>query len=353
MTHETLGQLLLLFLLAISCGRVLFLHTAREDSLSVLPGAILLLSVLNICAFGLGIFSIAILFLAFFVFVWNVRARLRFKAHLIVDHYSALFISISLFNLVLVLAVSAAVIYCRPVKINIKKMGVTKTRTYYTGTFKDGFFETPQPLRTKSLIVYTYRKKESLSQKAKENGRQCIFFVPSECATVAHYEPILAKLAADGFDVFAADFSSRDDVWLNRLYDMRPFRRFIFCTNRLFRKNQYETDSKNAISHFTRELYALLEAVPTQQNDTLYVVSDSPVDIALLGKSTDPVSLNVYHLDSYKTKGWGVIEETEPILSYLVCGEKDTSLYISASMTGELEQQIRNAGKKGGNNDTF
>ena len=346
MTYETLAQLLLLFLLFISCARIFFLRSAREDPLSVLPGVCFILSILNLCAFGMGIFSILILLLSFFVYIWNVRAFLRFREHLIVDHYSVLFIVISLLNLVLVLLTAATVIYFRPVRTDLKKMGVEKSRTYYTGNFKDGFLPKENKVSLNPLILYHYKKENSPQKSAEKNGQSIIFFVPSPCASVLHYEPLLSKLAQDGFEVFAGDFSSFDDLWINRIADFRLLKRFVFCYNRLFNKNQYETYTQNAPSHFTKELYALLETVTVKEEDRIYFLYDSPTNLAVIDEGQNIQCFNLQTLKAYKNKGWGLIEETEPLLSYLLCGQKNTSLYVSSAITGELEQEIRQKAQK-------
>ena len=114
MYNPILGEWLILSLLFLNCIRIFFIKYGKVDVLTVLAPVCVILSVLQIVAWGIYLYSAVILFISIFCFFTNFRAFLRFKAGLLVDHYSAAFKIGEVMVLLLTLGVGALLVYFRP-----------------------------------------------------------------------------------------------------------------------------------------------------------------------------------------------------------------------------------------------
>ena len=160
MTSRLLSELLILFLLTLSTSRFLFIHKVQSDSLSIVPTVALILAVLNVFAWEINLTEVVILVLSFLVWMWNVRAVLRFLSGLVIDHFGFWSIFISSVNLLLCIAGFVFVLYFKPADVNLKKYNVQRITESYGGNFKDGFHEIKNPFERKSAYFETFSLKE-------------------------------------------------------------------------------------------------------------------------------------------------------------------------------------------------
>ena len=350
----------MLFLVILSCARIFFIRNVRSDPISVVPLIAFLCSILNFFAFGLTVSGILVFVLAFFVFIWNIRALLRLNAQLVIDHYGALFILISLLNLVLAFAVLAFVIYFRPVPSDLKKFGVEKSTMAYFGNFEGGFLSEDFPLHPKTAYVSVYKKNGSATvsqspespESTKENaaestnvssdGRRIIVFVPGECATVETYEPTFVKLAHDGYTVYAADFYTGDSALFGTFLDSRITRRFASCLLRLSDENEYQYLVEGKIQRLQKQYRAVLDFTDLQENDFVFLVGDtlikdSMLDIQIGFPGNVVGSFDISSLKNYPTPAWGPVEQTSPFLATLLGRKRDSSRYLASRLAAAIE----------------
>src|SRR5574344_1296559 len=273
MTDQTISELLVLFLLAIACARIFFFTQVKSDTLSVLPLASLIISVLNICAWGLSLIEIADLFLSFFATIWNIRALLRLNARLVIDHYGPLFIIASLFNLVLVAALAVLILICRPVKVDAKKANVSETVTPYTGTFTSGF------KKSSGLFPKTTARVWKYESNAPDTKSTAILFMADNCASTTLFRPMFIRLARDGYTVYTAEFYAKDMKWFGNIRDSSLVRRFAFCKKKLLNPKEYASYPARFAQHMKEQYKALADFTYPElslcpSKDTIIFVGD-------------------------------------------------------------------------------
>lgn len=339
MTNQTLSELLLLLFLVIACSRIFFIKNVRSDPLALLPLIALILSVCNIFAWGVSIPELAVCLLCFFVTIWNFRALLRLNGALIIDHYSIRFILISILNLILALLLAAALFMLRPVRTNLKKFGVTKETRELTGSFSTGFTAPTRPFEKTSAFLTTFR--------AQGNGQPkgTVLLVPNECATAAIYEPFCAKLARDGWTVHAAEFYADDAPWLGGNQDLRVLRRLFLCLARLEGEDSYAPLAALRTERLVQAFRALLELTSPAEDDTVFLVCDGGTQEAFFQvqkeSSVTDGSFDLSDIASYPTKGYGPVEQTDPLLAAVLGQKRDGSLYMASHIATVLEEHMQ------------
>ena len=404
MTNQTISELLLLLFLAISCSRIFFIKNVRSDPLALLPLIAFLLSVCNVFAWGVSIPEAAVCGLSFFVTLWNFRALLRLNGSLIIDHYSVRFIFISMINLGLTVLLAVPLFVFRPVRTDLHKFGVQKTVTAYKGSFSRGFREPEQPFERKTAFVTTYRAKENRAAATKaaggevspsgadaENnpvpqsdaaaagagaggafspssaaaesspvpqndaaaaaagasgrGRGTVLFIPNECAGTAIYEPFCAKLARDGWTVHTADFHSADAPWLGGIRDTQLLRRFLLVLRRLAGDEAYAELAALRTKRLEQAFTALLSLTAPDENDTVFLVCDGGTRDALFSVQKNSTvtdgSFDLSDIADYPTKGFGPVEQTDPLLATVLGVHRDGSLYMASHIATVLEEQMQ------------
>lgn len=376
MTNQTISELLLLLFLAISCSRIFFIKNVRSDPLALLPLIAFLLSVCNVFAWGVSIPEAAVCGLSFFVTLWNFRALLRLNGSLIIDHYSVRFIFISMINLGLTVLLAVPLFVFRPVRTDLHKFGVQKTVTAYKGSFSRGFREPEQPFERKTAFVTTYRAKETRAAATKaaggavspsgadaENnpvpqsdataaaagasgrGRGTVLFIPNECAGTAIYEPFCAKLARDGWTVHTADFYSADAPWLGGIRDTQLLRRFLLVLRRLAGDEAYAELAALRTKRLEQAFTALLSLTAPDENDTVFLVCDGGTRDALFSVQKNSTvtdgSFDLSDIADYPTKGFGPVEQTDPLLATVLGVHRDSSLYMASHIATVLEEQMQ------------
>lgn len=356
MTDQTISELLVLFLLAVTCLRIFFQKHVKTDALAAVPIIALLISILNFFTFGASFFSFVILFLSFFVFIWNVRALLRLKENLVIDHYGPWFVTVSLFNLVLIIAVCASVVIFRPLNVYSKKSGVSKTVTRYTGSFSKGFKPVDKFFQGSNAKIIKYKKtqkaiyvKNSFGSntqqmpKANENldSKGTILFIPDITATSETYSPVLIKLAQDGYTVYSAEFYSKDMPWFGNILDSMYARSYFFRVKKLLHHEEYLKDISGTENKFVKQYEAFVKIINPAEKDAVAIVGEDIAEksfpVVLKESILVDFSFNLGKVQGYTTAGYGPVEQTNPLVAKMLGYNRDTSLFMSVHLATAIE----------------
>lgn len=345
MYNPILGEWLILSLLFLNCIRIFFIKYGKVDVLTVLAPVCVILSVLQIVAWGVYLYSAVILFISIFCFFTNFRAFLRFKAGLLVDHYSAAFKIGEVMVLLLTLGVGALLVYFRPGNTRPSDYSAEIKKIRLSGDFTGGFSE--------SLPFQLAQGEVILVQPADErnfNG-QSIIVMADKSATAAEYMPLMLNFAGKGFKVFSGEFYARDMKWCHSGADFKFFRRSMLFHDRLFDLKQFEMQKQFFTFNIEKEFGAMLKLVKdeTLRDDgtfePVYLVGDWMSGIALPEfKADNADSVSGYALltdfEEYQTPGFGFIQSTDPLLAYKMGLEKDLNFTVARTIAEKIEKQI-------------
>lgn len=345
MYNPILGEWLILSLLFLNCIRIFFIKYGKVDVLTVLAPVCVILSVLQIVAWGVYLYSAVILFISIFCFFTNFRAFLRFKAGLLVDHYSAAFKIGEVMVLLLTLGVGALLVYFRPGNTRPSDYSAEIKKIRLSGDFTGGFSE--------SLPFQLAQGEVILVQPADErnfNG-QSIIVMADKSATAAEYMPLMLNFAGNGFKVFSGEFYARDMKWCHSGADFKFFRRSMLFHDRLFDLKQFEMQKQFFTFNIEKEFGAMLKLVKdeTLRDDgtfePVYLVGDWMSGIALPEfKADNADSVSGYALltdfEEYQTPGFGFIQSTDPLLAYKMGLEKDLNFTVARTIAEKIEKQI-------------
>jgi hypothetical protein len=352
MTDQTISELLILFLLAITCARIFYQRQVRSDALAILPSVALIICILYFFAWGVSLSFLVVFVLTVFVFIWNTRALLRLNAQLVIDHYSPWFLIISIINLILVVFAGIFIFSHRPIKVDQKKTAVVKTISSYAGTFTDGFQPLTKPFQKTNVRVWKYTRKGESQPTGKspepaptQAPQTIILFMPDKCATPAIYEPMLIRLATDGYIVYTADFTCKDLRWFNNIEDSIYLRRTAFLNKRIFHTEQYPTFTASLSENLAKEYTTLVQFATPRANDVVLLVGDQIALKALpLAISHSPLVDGTFDLatvNGYTTPGLGPIEQTDPLLAHFFGYERESSQYMSVHLATAIEHAAK------------
>lgn len=345
MYNPILGEWLILSLLFLNCIRIFFIKYGKVDVLTVLAPVCVILSVLQIVAWGVYLYSAVILFISIFCFFTNFRAFLRFKAGLLVDHYSAAFKIGEVMVLLLTLGVGALLVYFRPGNTRPSDYSAEIKKIRLSGDFTGGFSESlPFQLAQGEVILVKPADERNF------NG-QSIIVMADKSATAAEYMPLMLNFAGKGFKVFSGEFYARDMKWCHSGADFKFFRRSMLFHDRLFDLKQFEMQKQFFTFNIEKEFGAMLKLVKdetTQKDGTfepVYLVGDWMSGIALPEfKADNADSVSGYALltdfEEYQTPGFGFIQSTDPLLAYKMGLEKDLNFTAARTIAEKIEKQI-------------
>ncbi|MBP5696865.1 MAG: hypothetical protein J6X11_09530 [Treponema sp.] len=349
MTSQTLSQLLVLLLCGIASLRIFFIQDSRSDPVATVPSFALLISLLNILAFGCGPFEVANLALSVFAFIINFRSLLRFKSKLVVDHYSVLFILSSALNLIFVAVLLVLVLYYRPSKANLKKFNVRESSYSFYGNFSQGFKQIDKIFTLNSAVVKKYEAIPPKSQEAEEcnaDAENIVLFVPNECCAIQDYEPILVKLAHDGYTVYAADFFPDDLHWFNDWRDFKSFRRSFMRWAKLYNKKAYREATMQKYQNLLDSYNSLAKMLDIKKGTFVFALSDDGLNdggSALHSASPDIIfgSFDIGDVPGNPTPGYGPVQQTDPVFARFLGLKRDRSLYMPSHVATVAEEKIR------------
>lgn len=328
MTNQTLADLLVLALLFIGNARFVFVNHSRKDSLSIAPFAGLFIAVVNIFVFTLSVENFFIFALAFLSAVWNVRSVLRMFSDVILDQYELKLILICSLNALFAALMIFAVIYFRPMNPKKNRLPVKQKTVLYSGSFQEGFSELKKPFTIPSAKLYNFEP-----ETESPAGRKIVLFATPETADSEIYTSFFYKLAYNGFSVYSLDFYKEIDLASKKGTDLKWIRRFLAIKQKIFNPDKYEQIQKKSDST-SEKFWILLSLCNPTKKDTVFLVTDEDLSGSMQYVSQKSFvkifgSFDLAYIDDYTTKGFGPVENTEPVLGAVLGVQPDRSGYMS------------------------
>ena len=353
------GELLVFALLFITNLRVFFVQHVRRDPLVVLAPFTFVVAIMQIFAWGIDAFTVLGLLISLIVLLSNFHAIFRYIERLYIDHYSALMKVWAAFTIIISALALAATVYFAPVELNSRKLGISENQYYYKGSFRSGF-EKADPFSKKSMTLYEYKPEESRSEEDGAELDQAknliILLTPDKRGDTEHYKPYLQELASRGLTVYSADFFADDGQWLHSFADRKILRRLVMVIQSAINKQSFEAQ-KEYYSYNVSQEYEVL--IPLLQelcgsDKKVFLISDFMADIAAddyMKKHPELVAgiLKLSSINSYKTTGYGCIEQTDPLLALSLGFSRDSSRTTPKLLADETEKMLKN--KEKSNND--
>jgi len=341
------GELLVFALLFITNLRVFFVQHVRRDPLVVLAPFTFIVAILQIFAWGIDVFTTLGLLIALFVLLSNFHAIFRYMERLYVDHYSGLMKAWAIFTILISALALAATIYFAPVESNARTLKISKTQTYYKGSFRSGF-EEAGPFSHKSLTLWKLgpdkvaavnkETDEADAMKAMEDKAPAyqdiiILLSPDKRGDTANYLPYLEQLALRGLTVYSADFFAEDGQWLHSFADKKILRRLVMVIQSGINRQKFEAQREYYSYNVSQEYDFLIPLLRERSgaDKKILLITDFMADIAAEDfalKNPELIAgvLKLSNIEEYKTSGYGCIEQTDPLLAMSLGFGRDKTL---------------------------
>ena len=343
------GELLVIILLLVANGRILFIKNVKKDSLVMLSPLGFFLSIIQILNWGLDPVTLLTLFLSILVLLSNFHALFRYSERLYIDHYSILMKFWSVLTILLSLVLLAGTIYFKPVEYDSKKLGISENVIRYDGSFRSGFEEASN-LKAANLFLSEFKPQGN----EKPSSKQVILFIPDKRGDTFYYRPYLQYLAREGFTVLSADFFCSDCKWRHSIGDFKIVRRTAMVIDYLIKPQRFMMQKEFYTYNILQELKAM-DALITQRygaDTKIFVVTDTMGTVAaqdFMSKNEERV-IAVYDLatiSEYKTPGFGVVAQTDGILSMILGVPRDKDGFYTKYMVMQTKKQIMGVKKRG------
>ena len=356
MSDGMLANFLILAMLLVGNARFLSASRSKKDTLAILPFLAFLLSIASVFAFDLSLENLVLLIFSLWCSIWNVRAILRLSSDLIIDRYDVKLKLICALNSLLTLALIAAAVYFLPMNYKKTKLPITQSTVLYSGNPQSGFVELKQPFVFPSVKLYSFEPK-SLGN----DNRTIVLFVTPETASSEIYSVFFQKLAHNGFCVYCVDVYEQlsfDDDVLNtdtalqfvrvlprKIVALKWFTRFFAVRQNFFDRSEYEERIK-ANGCFEKKFDALLSLCDAKPSDRVFLLTEDDVSKALSTFSEkSPVKIagtfDLCFIDEYETKGYGPVENTDPLSAFFLKTEPDRSGYMSNHLGAIVTEFIK------------
>mgnify|MGYP004564676969 FL=1 len=328
MTNQTLADLLVLALLFIGNARFVFVNHSEKDSLSIAPFAGLFIAIVNIFVFTLSVENFFVFALAFLSAVWNFRSVLRMFSDVILDQYELKLILICSLNALFAALMIFAVIYFCPMSPKKNQLPVKQKTVLYSGNFQKGFSKLKEPFTVPSAKLYNFEP-----ETESPAGRKIILFAPPETANSEIYKSFFCKLAYNGFSVYSLDFYSEINLASKKGADLKWIKRFLAIRQKIFDSDKYEQTQKSS-DVISEKFWILLSLCKPTEKDTIFLVTDEDLSGSMQYISQKSFmkifgSFDLAYIDDYTTKGFGPVENTEPVLGAVLGVQPDRSGYMS------------------------
>lgn len=338
MESPIFGEILVLFLMLLCCGRMFILKYGKVDSLTILAPISLLLAVLQIFAWGADVVSLIILVVALFCFFTNFRALLRFTGGLYVDHYNFGFKFGAFIVIVLSLAGIVLLGFFKPEIEKNSDLGVEQKKFYLNGDFIGGFEESGA-FQTKNAEIYEYK-----STDTKHDRKQAVIILSDKRADAIEYFPLMKHLAAAGYTVFSGDFYARDVKWFHTVSDSRFLRKFTMRANYYQNKVKFEAQKEFYSFNSKRELEAMVQFV-SGQFDSIYVIGDWMSDIAMddfVRENPSAVcgTMKLTELEGFETAGFGFVQQTNPLYAAILGFKRENLLNLYDKIVNQIDETM-------------
>lgn len=362
------GEILVFALLLITNLRVFFVQQVRRDPLVVLAPFTFVIAILQIFAFGIDFFTTLGVFIGLLVLLSNFHAIFRYFERLYVDHYSILMKIWAVFTVTLCVLAIGITIYFTPAETPSQKLKITEFQMRYKGRFSTGF----APINSfyKSNAVLTYFSSGLMSKadarSAKHiNKNKVIIFFPDKRGDTANYIPYFQQLALEGYTVFSVDYFADDCRWMHSKFeDLKISRRISMIARSYLNKKFFESQREFYNYNIKMEIDASIKltddflsgnkddkkaAAPDSEKNQYYLVCDWMGKTALseYQKKYPEKIRDIFLLDSveqYKNPGYGMIEETDPLLAALLGSKRNLELSTSKILASKTAEKF--GGKK-------
>ena len=345
------GELLVFALLFITNLRVFFVQQVRRDPLVVLAPFTFIVAILQILAWGIDLFTVLGLLIALFVLLSNFHALFRYMERLYIDHYSGLMKVWAVFTIMISAIALAGTIYFAPIEQNSRSMGVAEKITHYKGSFRTGF-EEAGPFDAKSMTLYEYSPDAS---KASEEAaalvqaqKLIILLTPDKRGDTENYKPYLQELASRGLTICSADFFADDGQWLHSFADKKILRRLVMVIQSRLNLKAFEAQREYFSYNVSQEYDALIPMLRKRYgtDKKILLISDFMADIAaddFMKKNPDLVAgvLKLSSINTYKSAGYGCIEQTDPLLALSMGLSRDASRTTPKLLADETEEMLK------------
>ena len=353
MYDSFLAELLVLGMICITCLRMFFTKRARIDAVAILAPLAFLISLLSLWMWGAEVFLVLTAALALLVLLTNVRALFRLSSRLYVDHYSILFVSFSLFELLAALALALLATIFHPVQYRPADFGVEKKSWFLTGSLATGYqvrsrlFE---PSRiTGTLYQYSpLAAKEADDTASKPEALPVVLLMPKSTASAVHYEPYCLMLAQKGYTVLTADFTAGLPSLYGAPADRRIFRR-AYSVHRALSDKEAAQRTEKEDAAITARCYDVLTTIALALfgPETQVYYSVDALGIDLLNELVNHYEQNVLgfyamnRVAEYTTSGYGFVEQTDPYTAFLLGSRRDKSFFIPRYVAGKTDESIK------------
>lgn len=315
MSSFVLGSALLLGLLVPVIIRIFMKKRTHVDTAVVLVPVSMVILIIDICAFGIQLFTVLLAILILLVFLTNFRALQRFINGLYVDFFHVPFVIATVLCGLVLLFLSFLLFWFVPQNdmnliITVRdRPHYEETRTIYTGTAYQGLNEKESLLERTSAVVTTYIPDDD------DSSKPVILCVPDVCVRASDYTPLLKVLASRGYCCTVADMTTPDTSLsaLNGTW-IRPF---IMRVRRVFNPETYSELKAEANQKKLLETEAFITAVKKQYpGRKIAVVADSPYSLIYREQIEDVTAVRL-NLD-----GLGFLPLTHPLDATFVMPEK-------------------------------
>lgn len=305
--------------------------------MAIIPFICIFISLLNILVFSLSFIELLLLIISVFCSLWNVRSLLRMSAGLILDQYGIKFKIISIINLILITFLTVLLIRYRPYTPKIKNFQAKQTIEYYSGNMEKGFTKIEKPFTAVNAQLYKIEHEDS---KSAGERKTIVLFTPGIAANVENYLTLLYKLAMYNITVYAADFYTDDGDWFSTMGNSKTFRKFNMLNKRIHHEKDFEKQIKDNKQYFIRQFEALYKLAAPGPNDYVFLLTDNDTTDSMkrmLELHSNPGnficgSYDLAFIDGYKTKDFGPVENSDPLLAARLKVSYDRSGYWSSHM---------------------
>ncbi|MEE1182595.1 MAG: hypothetical protein UHY90_10120 [Treponema sp.] len=348
MTNQIQAELLVLGLILLGSIRFFFVSHTRKDSLSVVLLVGFIISIFNIFVFGLSFREIVVFLFSLWASVWNFRSILRLVSDVIVDHYDVRLVVISIIDAIACVFLILCVFKFMPAQCNAEKMEVTEKVSTFTGDFEKGFSEVKESFKFTTAKIWNFE-----SRVKNTAGRTIIIFVPPETADVEVYRLMLQKLAKNGYSVYAADFCTKEAEWFNKFFDLPFMRRYSLITSFMNNKDEYKKLHIENKNYLVQEYAYLIKYAAPLENEMVFLLTENDVadvmnTVRNLNGTLIKGSFDLAFLEDNPSKGFGPVENSDPVLAWQLGLEPDRSGYISSHLAMDVTDFISSQLVKGG-----
>lgn len=339
MTNRFLAECLVLLNVLAGSARFLFIRHTKNDSLAATPYAGLFFALVNIGIFGISVEELAVLVLAFWACLWNLRSLLRLSSGVITDRYEIKLVVMNILNIVLTGFVFWGLVITRPMSADARKMQVVEDARYVTGNFREGVEDLEGNFKfRRGRIIHVE------PEAANPAGRTIVVFVPPKTANAENYRFFFYKLAKNGYSVYSGDFYTGDALWFGPARDLRIFRRFTALVEKMRDRDAYDEMLKKNRYWTAAEYDFLVKMAHPTELDTVFLVGEEDaggaMEICLRENKAVSGSFDLNFVEGYATKGFGPVENTDLVTAWILDAEMDRSGYVSSHLGSAVTEFI-------------